>query len=189
MESVGDERPWRCLTSQVVHSTPWFKIRSDAVVRPDGSPGTYQHVVTPGAVTVLAMDSQRQVTITRQWIYTHRGTQWRLPGGGIDADDESPLAAAKRELAEETGLRATRWRPIGRINCADSLSDHVDYLFLATGLTMGDSSPGPGEADLRVSRLEFSLALALAIDGQIPHAGSAHALLMLAAHSQTLTGR
>jgi len=166
--------------SDVVHTTPWFVVRRDAVVRPDGAADVYQHVIAPGAVTVLALDPQHRVALTRQWIYTHGSTQWRLPGGGIDHCDADPLAAARRELAEETGLRAAEWTPIGRVHGADSLSNHVDHIFLATGLTQGPPDPGGGEVDLAMSWLPFDEAVRLVTGGQVPHAGSAYAVLLLA---------
>jgi len=166
--------------SRIVHATPWFVVRRDAVVRPDGAPDVYQHVIAPGAVTVLALGADDRVAMTRQWIYTHGSTQWRLPGGGIDAADADPLSAAQRELAEETGLRARAWTQIGRIHGADSLSNHVDHIFLATGLTQGAADPGGGEADLALSWLPFQDAVTLVTAGHVPHAGSAYALLLLA---------
>jgi 8-oxo-dGTP pyrophosphatase MutT (NUDIX family) len=177
----NNTRPWRRVSSSLVHTTPWFVVRQDDVVRPDGSAGKYERVDSRGAVTVLAIDEYDHVAITRQWIYLHENTQWRLPGGGIDIDDATPLAAAKRELAEETGLRAARWRAMGRIHCADSLTNHVDYLFLATGLTQGRQSLEPGESDLRVLRLPWRRAVHMAMNDQVPDAGSAHALVKYAA--------
>ena len=144
------------------------------MVRPDGRHDTFTHVIVPGSVTVLAMDEADRVVLTRQWIYTHGGTQWRLPGGGVEKQDADPEVAAWRELARATGLRAASWSRIGYIHGADCLSNHVDHLFLATGLTKG------GEADLRVRRLRFDDAVNLVRQGQLPHAGSAHALLAVA---------
>jgi 8-oxo-dGTP pyrophosphatase MutT (NUDIX family) len=164
-----------------VHNSPWFVVVKDNVLRPDGSSGVYERVDSRGSVRVVALDGDDKVAITRQWIYIHGATQWRLPGGGIDIGDASPLDAAKRELAEETGLTATQWSDIGRINCADSLTNHVDHLFLASGLTEGQDSLEPGEADLRVTRLPFTKAVELAMNGLVPDAGSAHALVMMAA--------
>jgi 8-oxo-dGTP pyrophosphatase MutT (NUDIX family) len=178
--SSASSAHWRRLDSAVVHTTPWFVVRRDAVLRPDGEQDTYQHVIAPGAVTVLAIDSQDRVAMTRQWIYTHGSTQWRLPGGGIDTSDANPLDAARRELAEETGLRATDWAQLGRIHGADSLSNHVDHVFLAAGLTQGEPELGPGESDLAVSWLPFDEAVDLVTCGQVPHAGSAYALLLQA---------
>jgi 8-oxo-dGTP pyrophosphatase MutT (NUDIX family) len=91
------------------------------------------------------------------------------------------LDAAKRELAEETGLRAASWTSMGRINCADSLTNHVAHLFLATGLTQGAPNLEPSEADLRVVRLPLRDAVQLAMNDEVPDAGSAHALVMYAA--------
>jgi 8-oxo-dGTP pyrophosphatase MutT (NUDIX family) len=179
--SAAQQAPWRRVSSSLVHSNRWFVVRQDDVVRPDGSAGVYARVDSPGAVTVLAIDADDTVFITRQWIYLHGATQWRLPGGGIDMADESPLAAAKRELGTETGLRAANWQSIGRINCADSLTNHVVHLFLATELTQGEQQLEPGEADLQVVRLPLREAVELAMRNEVPDAGSAHALVIYAA--------
>jgi ADP-ribose pyrophosphatase len=170
---------WRRLGTRRVHSTPWFEVREDSVIRPDGNEDVYHHVVTGGAVTVVAMDGD-QVLVTRQWIYTHGGTQWRLPAGGVDPGDVDQAAAAARELAEETGLRAARWEPLGAVQGADSLTNHVDHVFLATGLIRGSARLNPGEADLTLHWLPFSEALGLVTTRQIRHAGSAYGLLVVA---------
>ncbi|RAS59560.1 ADP-ribose pyrophosphatase [Lentzea atacamensis] len=169
------------MQESVVHESQWFQVRVDEVMQPDGVRGTYVHVVAPASVTVLALRDDDQVVLTRQWIYTHGGTEWRLPGGAVDdKTDPDPAAAARRELAEETGLRAAHWEPLGQIHGADSLSNHVDHVFLATGLREGEASLGPGEADLRVRTLPFQQVLDLVGQGQLPHAGSAHAVLTMA---------
>lgn len=179
-EAAGVVMVWQRLATNVVHRSPWFEVRADDVVRPDGGHDTYTHVVAPGSVTVLAIQDDDRVVLTRQWIYTHGGTEWRLPGGAVDETDPDPLAAARRELAEETGLRAEKWERLGQIHGADSLSNHVDHIFLATGLTQGEASLEPGETDLRVRTLPFCGALDLVRQGMLPHAGSSHALLVMA---------
>jgi 8-oxo-dGTP pyrophosphatase MutT (NUDIX family) len=171
------EAPWQRLDSAKVFAGPWFEVRSDDVIQPNGDRGVYQHVVTRGSVTVLALDCTDRVVLTRQWIYTSGATQWRLPGGGIDPEDTDPLSAAKRELAEETGLRAANWQTVGQVRGADSLSNHVDHVFTATDLVFGTANPGPDEADLRVLWMSFDEALALVTEGDITHAGSAYGLL------------
>lgn len=180
LNGESHEQPgWRLLDSRVLHTTPWFTVHHDSVTRPDGSRDVYEHVVSRGSVTVLAMDTEDRVALTRQWIYTHGTRQWRLPGGGIDETDGSPLEAACRELAEETGMRAADWAAIGTVHCADSLSNHAEHAFRACGLTSGGTlCLGPGEADLELHWLPFGTALELVTSGRVPHAGSAYAILM-----------
>ena len=173
--------PWRRVATSMVHSTPWFAVWQDDVMRPDGSAGVYGRVDSPGAVTVLPLEEDDTVVITRQWMYLHAETQWRLPGGAIDSTDVNPLAAAQRELAEETGLRARNWRPIGKINCADSLTNHVVHMFVATGLTQGEADLELGESDLEVVRLPLRRVISMAMSNDVPDAGSAHAIVRYAA--------
>jgi 8-oxo-dGTP pyrophosphatase MutT (NUDIX family) len=166
------------LGSDVLFASQWFEVRRDGALRPDGSHGVYDHVVAPPAVTVLALDGHGRVVVTRQWIYTHRESQWRLPAGRVDEDDAAPEAAARRELAEETGYSADGWASLGTINCADSLTNHQDHAFLATGLTnSGLRRLEPGEADLEVHWVAVDDLLGMVLAGEVPHAGSSFAVL------------
>lgn len=157
-------------------ASEWFTVRRDQARRPDGSPAVYDHVVAAEAVTVLALDDRGQVAVTRQWIYVHGAPQWRLPAGRVDGD-EGPGSGARRELHEETGVSAASWTALGTINCADSLTNHRDHAFIATGLTFGPSEREAGEADLEVHWLPFEHVVDLVLTGRMPHAGSAFAVL------------
>jgi ADP-ribose pyrophosphatase len=155
-------------------------VRHDAVIRPDGAEDFYDHVVLPESVTVLALNDDGEVPVTRQWIYTHGERQWRLPAGGVDSHDDDVIAAARRELMEETGLTAGRWRFLGMVSGADSATNHRDHVFAATDLVFGSADLGPGEADLEVHWLPFATLLQLVLSGHVRHAGSAFAVLATA---------
>jgi 8-oxo-dGTP pyrophosphatase MutT (NUDIX family) len=175
-ESAGQ---WTALASEVLFTSQWFEVRRDDAVRPDGSRGYYDRVVAQPAVTVLAVDEGGRVAVTRQWIYVHREPQWRLPAGRVDDRDSCPEAAARRELIEETGVRAERWTSLGTINCADSLTNHQDHAFLATGLTLsGERDLEPGEADLTLHWHPVDRLVEMVLTGQLPHAGSTFAVLV-----------
>jgi 8-oxo-dGTP pyrophosphatase MutT (NUDIX family) len=176
--------PWQRLNSTVIHETPWFELRRDAVIRPDGCRDIYMHVVAPGSVTILARDPQDQIVLTRQWIYTHESTRWRLPGGGIDVEDSDALAAARRELTEETGLTAASWELAGQVHEADSFSNQVDSIFFASDLTSCRQRLRAGEMDLKVCWIPFQHALDLVLCGELAHAGSAQAVLLMAVRQQ-----
>lgn len=169
---------WKKLSSETIYKSHWLELRRDEAVLPDGSRGRYDHVVVPGSVTVLAVDADTRVAVTRQWIYPHSENQWRLPAGRIEPLDPTPESAARRELLEETGVTAKDLRRLGVVNGADSFTNHRDHAFLATGLTVGAPALEPGEADLTVDWLPFERVLAMVADGQIPHAGSVFAVLL-----------
>ncbi|MEU4294986.1 NUDIX hydrolase [Kribbella sp. NPDC026596] len=173
----GGAGQWVKLSTKIIYQSHWLELRCDETVLPEGSRGRYDHVVVPGSVTVLAVDDDGRVAITRQWIYPHAETQWRLPAGRIEPADPTPEAAARRELQEETGITAERLQGLGIINCADSFTNHREHAFLATGLIQGSPDLQPGEADLELTWLPFGRVLAMVADGEIPHAGSAFAVL------------
>jgi 8-oxo-dGTP pyrophosphatase MutT (NUDIX family) len=176
-DTTAGRETWQRLSTTVVHTSPWFEVRRDEVIRPEGDPGEYQHVVSPGGVTVLAITDDDLVVFTRQWIYTHGGPQWRLPSGGLSFGGASPLLVARRELAEETGYKSANWISLGRVHGADSLSNHVDHIFLATSLIAGPARLQPGECDLEVHFFPFPEAVSMVLRGEVPHSASAYALL------------
>lgn len=186
-EVGGRAGEWTRLGYRVEFRSDWFEVRRDDVVRPDGTRGEYDHVLVPGSVTVLAVDGGRNVVVTRQWIYVHGAVQWRLPSGRIDEVDRSPEAAARRELVEETGLTARNWTKIGVVHGADSFSNHREHVFVATDLRpLCRPNLEPGEADLSVHWMGFDRVLEMVRTGQMPHAGSAFAVLMAEADEHRL---
>ncbi|MEA2578919.1 MAG: hypothetical protein QOD78_2507 [Chloroflexota bacterium] len=97
--------------------------------------------------------------------YTLDRESWEIPEGGVPSD-ESPLVGAQRELREETGLTAATWTELGRLDLSNSVTDETGVLFVATGLTAGESAPEPTES-LAVRWVPFDEALAMTLDGRI----------------------
>lgn len=88
----------------------------------------------PGAVAVLALDEDDQVLLLQQYRHPIAAHDWELPAGLLDVPGESELGAARRELAEETDLRAARWhRLVGLHSSPGALSEHIT-IFLARQL-------------------------------------------------------
>lgn len=112
--------------------------------------------------------------LVRQWRHAWETSSWEVPAGTFD-EGEEPLQCARRELAEETGLVATRYRSLGVVHGAAFLTGRA-HLFLAEGLTEAERSPETYEQDMEVLRVPFIEALDAALEGQIVHSGSVTAL-------------
>jgi ADP-ribose pyrophosphatase len=101
-------------------------------------------VVHAPVAAVVAVDREDQLTLVRQHRDAAGKTLLELPAGFIDGD-ESPLAAAKRELAEETGLHGGEWVELARFFSSAGFTDEALHLFLATGLEPGAARPEESE--------------------------------------------
>lgn len=175
---MSDENPWRRLTRRVVYSNPWITVEEDEVVRPDGLPGIYGVVRFPGrAVGVVAFDDEDRVVLVGQYRYTLDRYSWEIPEGG--SGDDEPLDAARRELAEETGLRADDWRELARVHLSNSVTDEEAILYVAQGLTPGEAAP-EGTERLDIRWLPFDEALAMVEDGTMTDAMTVVALQAIA---------
>ena len=149
-------------------------LRDDVIRFPDGAEALYTVVESPDSAFVVPYFDNHDTVLVRQWRHAWDITSWEVPAGTFD-DGEDPLECARRELAEETGLIATRYRSLGAVHGAAFLTGRA-HLFLAEGLTEAARSPETYEQDMEVLRLPFAEALNAALEGEIVHSGSVTAL-------------
>ena len=123
----------KLISSTELNKTPIFTVTFDHAVDPDGFEIKRAIVQHGGSAVMMPVDERGRILLVRQYL-------WELPAGRVDAD-ESLLKAAKRELGEETGYRAKKWTKVAEFYPSPGFLSEKMTIFLATGLTAGDSSP------------------------------------------------
>lgn len=167
---------WKRLSSRSVYENDWMQVLEDEVTNPGGGKNLYGHVHFKNiAVAIVALDDAHNTWLVGQSRYTLDEFSWELPMGGAPLD-EPPLMAAKRELAEETGIRAAHWSEIMRLHPSNSITDELGLVYVATNLSFGETCFEETE-DLQVRKLPLDDAVAMALDGTITDAISVGALL------------
>ena len=144
----------RVLSSREVFAGRAFSVRRDRVSEPGGVVAVRDIVVHPGSVVLLPIFPDGTILLVRQYRHAARAFLWELVAGRVDAG-ESPVQAAHRELAEETGYSARRLRKLLEIFPSPGFVSERMWIFFATGLAPGAARP---EDDERISARRFSLA-------------------------------
>jgi 8-oxo-dGTP pyrophosphatase MutT (NUDIX family) len=132
----------------------------------------------PPSIAVLALDHEDHLLLIGQWRYTREKYSWELPIGGFQASDGDMQTTAARELREEAGVEAARWTPLGTLEASIGVTTDTQWLFLATGLTKGISTPDP-EEKLAVRWVPFGDAVRMVLRDEIREAASTAAILKL----------
>ena len=146
------------LSSKVVFRGPLFRILRDQLIEPGGRQNERDVIRHNGSVVILALDSsksKRDPWIVMERQYRHAANQflWELPAGKIE-EGEEPLAGAKRELAEETGYQAKKWRPLVKYYASPGFLGESMQVFLAEGLQPGEAQPEEDESiEIRLVKL------------------------------------
>lgn len=176
----------RVVASEVVHRGRYMEFRVDTIERLDGTRGRRDIVGHPGAIAVLAVDDDDRLLLVRQWRVAAGRAMLEIPAGTLDVHDgvtEDPDVAARRELEEETGHRATSWRKLAEFWTAPGFSSELMHLYLATGLTGVGDDDGRLEPDedehLELRRVAVGEVLALAESGGITDAKTILGVLWL----------
>jgi 8-oxo-dGTP pyrophosphatase MutT (NUDIX family) len=171
---------WKKLSSRTVFENDWMRVLEDHVINPGGGENQYGHVQFKNlAVAIIPVDEEGNTWLVGQDRYTLNSYSWELPMGGAPKEEE-PLAAAKRELKEETGLTAERWSELMRLHTSNSITDESAIVFVAEGLTEGDTAFEEAE-DLSIRKLALADAVAMVNAGEITDAVSVAALLRYSA--------
>ncbi len=140
--------PYAVVSSQTRFTGAIMTVVSEEVALPQGGTAVRDFSRHPGAVGVVALDEQGRVLLLRQYRHPVRETLWELPAGLLDVEDEAPLAAAQRELAEEGRVRAARWDLL--LDCYPSPggSDEAIRIYLGRDLAdLPEAEHFAGEAE------------------------------------------
>lgn len=158
----------RVLSSREVFRGPLFRVTRDEVIEPTGVRVRRDIVRHTGSVVILAVDDHNpepRILLERQYRHAAQDYLWELPAGRIDPG-ETELAAARRELREETGYSASRWKQILKYYASPGFVAEPMVLFLAQGLRAGTAQP---EADEVIRRrwVPLSRSVRMATSGTI----------------------
>jgi ADP-ribose pyrophosphatase len=152
------------LSSEVVYQGPLFRVLHDKLIEPGGRQNERDVIRHNGSVVILALDtskSKKDPWIVMERQYRHAANQylWELPAGKVDPGEE-PLAGAKRELIEETGYQAKKWRPLVEYYASPGFLGESMKVFVAEGLQAGDARPEEDEEiELRLVKLKDVLKM------------------------------
>jgi ADP-ribose pyrophosphatase len=134
----------RLIDSERVYRGAFFAVYKDAIRRPDGKPAVREYIRHPGAVMMLPLLDERTVLLVHQFRYPLGRHFIELPAGKLEPG-EKPLATAKRELVEECGYQARRWRHLATLHPCIGYSDERIELYLARDLHHVGAGPDDGE--------------------------------------------
>jgi ADP-ribose pyrophosphatase len=171
----------RLISSKIAYKGKVFSVVTDKVEEPGGRINTRDVIRHSGSVVMLAVDESKNprdpdIVFERQYRHAAGLTLIELPAGRVEPH-EAPLAAAKRELIEETGYRARRWTLLTKYFASPGFLGEWMQIYLARDIREGAATPEPDE-NIEVFRLTLSEALALVAGNKI-HDGKTLIGLML----------
>jgi 8-oxo-dGTP pyrophosphatase MutT (NUDIX family) len=172
------------VASREIYRNPWLVLREDDIRRPDGSSGIYSVVGKPHYALVLPYHEHR-FRLVEQFRYPVGARRWEFPQGAApDHADVEPTELAARELREETGLSATSFVALGQVDVAPGMTSQRGWVFLATGITEGETDREHEEQDMRSAWFSRADVEQMIRSGVIVDAQSiaAYGLFLLAGH-------
>jgi 8-oxo-dGDP phosphatase len=190
MEPIQDvQERWPVVSSAEQLRNRLIAVRSDQVRMPDDQVAERSVVTHPGAVAVLALDDAGRVLMIRQYRHPVGRLLWEIPAGLRDADGETPLRTAQRELLEETGYRAREWHTLVDYFSSPGFSTERLRIFLARGIEFATDSSLQRQHEEKFIVTEWvplAEAVRLALDGTL-HNGPA-IVGVLAGHAAAARG-
>jgi ADP-ribose pyrophosphatase len=176
--SHPEDNPWKITSERLVYDNPWINLTEYQVLNPSGNPGIYGKVHFKNiAIGVLPLDENLNTYLVGQYRFPIQQYSWEMPEGGGPLGSD-PLDSAKRELLEETGLKAKEWSELIRIHLSNSVSDELSIIYLARGLEQFESEPEETE-QLVVKKLPFGEMYQMVCSGEITDSMTVAAVLRL----------
>ena len=167
---IDPGKPAKVESSELAFDGPLFRVYSDEVMEPGGHKVRRDVIRHNGSVVILAVDDSKDkkdplIVIERQYRHAAQQFLYEVPAGKVD-EGENRLAAAKRELIEETGFRAKKWTKLTRYFASPGFLGEWMQVFVAEGLTVGEAEPEDDEK-LEIYQVPLSKVLQLIDAGEI----------------------
>jgi len=173
-----EENPWKITSQKEIYSNPWIGLTEYQVINPSGNPGIYGKVHFKNvAIGVFPLDDDLNTYLVGQFRFALGQYSWEMPEGGGPLGIE-PLESAKRELLEETGLKAREWSELQRIHLSNSVSDELGIVYLARGLEQFEAEPEDTE-QLEVRKVPFEKVYEMVCNNEITDSLTVAAVLKI----------
>ena len=161
---------------EVIHRGRKIQVVLDTSAGPDGQVIRRDMIMHPGAVVILPVVDDAHICLLRNFRFVVSDTLWEVPAGTVEPGE--PLEdCARRELLEETGYTAKKWRSLGYIYASPGVLDEKLHLFVAEELTPGPAKPEPDE-QLEPVTVPLADAIRMCLDGTIRDAKTVTSLLL-----------
>jgi len=171
-----DQNPWKILSSREAYDNSWIKVTEYGVINPSGGRGIYGKVEFKNiAIGVIVLDMHLNTYLVGQYRFPIDKFSWEIPEGGCPMN-MLPLDGAKKELLEETGLKANSWEMILEMDLSNSVSDEHAIVYLAYDLEQHKPSPEETE-QIEIRKLPFEDAYMMVEDGIITDSISVAAIM------------
>jgi 8-oxo-dGTP pyrophosphatase MutT (NUDIX family) len=168
--------PWTIISSEEKYDNPWINLTEFQVINPNGGKGIYGKVHFKNlAIGIIPINKNDEIILIGQYRFPLDVYSWEIPEGGgkLGAD---PLDSAKRELLEETGLKANKWTKLMEMHLSNSVSDELAIIYVAEDLEQFEAEPEETE-QLELKKIHFNEALKMVMNGEITDAMTVAALL------------
>jgi len=179
MHKKYDDLTEEQIDSQEIYKGVVCHLYKDRVRLNDGTESVREVLRDCRAVCVLPLDRDFNVTMVSQYRYAHSKVLLEIPAGKLDAGEDF-LKAAKRELLEETGIKARKYTFLGEIYTTPAFVDEVIYMYLATDLEEGGEQHLDRDEFLNVEKIPLDTLVKMTLDGQIRDAKTQAAVLKVA---------
>lgn len=159
-----DPLSWETTATGIDYTCPGFDVRKDDVRLSDGTETDFHYVDEPPAVVILPFDSDGNVVVIEEWRQAVGRVNRGLPAGTTESDDDDLVAAAHRELAEETGYSASTMKSLVTVEPANGIANSVHHYFVARGCEPTGERNLDFNESIRVDTTSYDELLAEVVD-------------------------
>ena len=173
------KRPYQTTSSRIAWACPWYRVRTDEIITPDGRPGVYNVIESPTSVWVVPVTAAGEIVLIYNYRYTIDDWCWEVPAGSMEPG-QTELEAAVCELKEEVGgVTNEPLVEIGRFHTANGICNELGIYYLARNVKLGEPHHEATEV-MEIHTKPVAEVMAMAQNGQISDGNTVLALLLSA---------